>query len=180
MQLTASESLTFFFFSCFFFFCVCRSWQCNISSYGSVHLPQSSSDRFLTSWQSSQCWFLITSCNPTWTPVPEFPIFSGSPQGRRRTKYLGFWAVSHFKRSKMRKKRCKRRWRQWRWREGWAGVGMYKKKARVYKKKRQKGESCACVPVCMCACKLLSASGYMKYKEATNTSPSVGIEEERV
>lgn len=157
-----------------FFLCVCWSWQCNISSYGSVHLPQSSPGRFLTSWQTGQCWFLINSCNPTWTPVPELPIFSGSPQGRRRRrKYLvGFWAVSHFKRSKMKKKRCKRKWRQERWTEGWAGVGMYNKKPKSLWKKKKKGES---EPGCMCACKLSSASGSMKYKKAANTSPLAGL-----
>lgn len=96
MQLTGSESSTLFFPSYFF---LCRSWQHNKSSYGSVHLPQSGPDRFLTSWQTGQCQFLINSCNPTWTPVSEFLIFSACPQrrrGRRTEKkiLLGF-AMSH-------------------------------------------------------------------------------------
>lgn len=60
-------------------------------------------------------------------------------------------------------------------RMGWGGNVQKKKPESIKKDKRENP-----VPVCMCACKLLSASGSMKYKEATNTSPLVGTEEERV
>lgn len=65
--------------------CLFRSWQYYISSYGSLHLPQSGRDRFLTSWHTGQCRFLINSCNQT---QPLFLILFCCQQKKKKKRIL--------------------------------------------------------------------------------------------